>query len=151
MRWSPSILLLALAGCWATPPRRSQDAAAAPQAADGTPGPRQPGPQRVGVEAVVALEDLEGAAPARARAALVEAARSAPECAPGSTGAIRVRVVQEGGRTRLAVEPGTSLDPRAQQCVLDTLSRADLDDVSSRASASERGHGGFSALLRIEW
>ena len=61
--------------------------------------------------------------------------------------------VRKAGSGKLAfdVEPGTTLDPREQQCVLAALSILDVDESSTAWAGLNVRPTGFTSLITIEW
>ena len=94
------------------------------------------------------FDRVDGAEAARAHAAFAPLTTRLAECHPGG-GVIRLRLVTSRAGSRFTVEPETTLDGRAQRCVLETLSVIEMEGFSGDASAARPT--GFSALLRIEW
>ena len=96
------------------------------------------------------IEQLDGVDRGRAVAALATVQNRVYECMPDQSGALHVRIIKRGDRTHITIQPGTSLDPRQQRCVLETLSTLNFDDEWNRSSPSDRP-AGFSTLLRIDF
>jgi hypothetical protein len=63
---------------------------------------------------------------------------------------IRLTLTAANGKAAYAVEPATTLAPRARRCVLEALSTVDIEGISGDASPSARPSG-FTAQLRLEW
>lgn len=98
----------------------------------------------------VEVDDVAGADPLSATAAILPAAGSMKECRAGSGGAIRIRIKSDKGATKMHIEDSSSLDGAARRCVLEALSTVDIDDVASHGSPSDRPSG-FSSLVTVAW
>lgn len=95
------------------------------------------------------FDHIEGAEPARARAAFAPMSAKVTECHPGG-GVIRLRLTAAPGTSRYVVEPDTTLDGHARRCILETLSTVEIEGISGDPSPSARPSG-MSALFRFEW
>ena len=98
----------------------------------------------------IRVETAEGVTADEARTALDPFRTRVLECMPNQSGAIRVRIVRTGDGIRMTIQPGTSLNPLTQRCILETLSTLNYDEAWSRSSPADRP-AGFSTLLRIEF
>jgi hypothetical protein len=91
-----------------------------------------------------------------------------PEAAPASiAGPVRARVahcrsttggklvvrVQRAPNAKLAfdVAPSSSLDPLEKKCVLDALSKLDIDESSTAWGGANLPPTGFTSLVTVEW
>lgn len=98
----------------------------------------------------VTVEEIQGVEPAEARAALEPFRARVAECMPNQSGAVRVRIYRAGDAIRISVQPGTSLNPFQQRCVLETLSTLNYDEAWTRSSVGDKPVG-FSTLLRVDF
>lgn len=144
-----AVLAVAIGGCAPI----AEEPPATPTAVRGTPRPAATAattpliPRSLGLRLV--FDRVDGAEAARAHAAFAPLTTRLAECHPGG-GVIRLRLVTSRAGSRFTVEPESTLDGRAQRCVLETLSVIEMEGFSGDASAAARPTG-FSALLRIEW
>ena len=141
-----AVLAVAIGGCAPI----AEAPPATPTAVRGAPRPTAAStpliPRSLGLRLV--FDRVDGAEAARAHAAFAPLTTKLAECRPGG-GVIRLRLVTSRAGSRFTVEPETTLDARAQRCVLETLSVIEMEGFSGDASAARPT--GFSALLRIEW
>lgn len=114
--------------------------------------PQGPGPAPLVPTTLTAglfFDQIQGAEPARARAAFAPLVAKVTECHPGG-GVIRLRLTSASASSRYVVEPDTTLDGHARRCILETLSTVEIEGISGDASPSARPPG-MSALVRFEW
>jgi hypothetical protein len=84
--------------------------------------------------------------------ALVAPARPRLEaCHHGSGGKLRIRVRESGGKLAFDAQPGSSLDPRERQCLLEALSSLNDTTSTNLSFGPSVPPTGFSSLLTIEW
>jgi hypothetical protein len=157
--------LLALTGfgllaCTPLAPTRSgptttaaDEALRAPPAPVGTAnGATLAGPPPPAPRCRLTVTDTEGCKPGDMET-LVEHVRPQLErCRTTGGGKVRVRVRRvAGGKLAFDTEPGSSLDPTEQHCVLDALSTLDVDESSTAWTGLNVRPTGFTSLLTIEW
>jgi hypothetical protein len=102
----------------------------------------------------ISLEPLssEGIEPGRLAAALEPVRQRLTRCLPGSGGKVEIRITRNSdGTLWLNVEPGVSLDPTAKDCVLETLSTVDLEQVGSNVGGTSLPPSGFTSLIQVSW
>lgn len=122
-----------------------QDAAAAeadPRAVVGPPAPR----------CRVTVTDAEGCRPQDVEALIAPVRPRMEHCRGESGGKLRVSV-RKGAGDKLAfhVEPGSSLDPTEQECVLDALRSILIDESSTAWAGLNVPPSGFTSLITVEW
>jgi hypothetical protein len=138
-------------GCVSAVEERSTTPSWSPPAPADAPATTRPGPTAPANPAPeIVFEQIEGAEPARVRAAFAPVRERLGECRPGSNGVIRLRLVRDKDTAKYSVQPSTTLDPRRRTCVLETLSTVDVDGISGNASPSARTPA-FTAQFRFEW
>src|SRR6185369_6355695 len=79
----------------------------------------------------VAFEDIEGAEPARVRAALTPAERALSRCVPNSGGIVRLRIQRRGDQVVYLIASSVAIDPAGRRCVLEALSPIYVDDIGT--------------------
>lgn len=72
-------------------------------------------------------------------------------CHTGGGGKINVRVTRKDNATILSIAPGTSLDPRAQHCVLEALSTLGLEETGGNVGGPTPKPSGFTSLITVSW
>ena len=72
-------------------------------------------------------------------------------CRGASGGKLVIKLHSEGPRLVAEPQAGSSVDPSAQKCVLDALSKVHLEDASNVGAAAPVKPMGFTSLLTIEW
>lgn len=100
----------------------------------------------------LSVTDAEGCGPGDVET-LIEPVRPRIErCRTGPGGKLRVRVRKAGsGKLAFDVEPGTTLNPAEQQCVLAALSTLDVNESSTAWAGLNVRPTGFTSLITIEW
>lgn len=124
-------------------------------AAPETDGVEGAGGERASTRAVQAypsltIEEVQGLEAGEARAIITPFRARVLECLPNQSGALKVRILRAGDAIRITVQPGTSLNPLQQRCVLETLSTMNFDEAWNRSSVGDKP-AGFSTLLRVEF
>ncbi len=91
--------------------------------------------------------------PPAAPASVAEPVRARVEHCRSTTGGKLVVRVQRAPNAKLAfdVAPSSSLDPLERKCVLDALSKLDIDDSSTAWSGFNLPPTGFTSLVTVEW
>lgn len=105
----------------------------------------------VPAQLVIQVDQVTGDSAERARAIFAPTRDPIQKhCAPGSTGAMRVKVKSESGAVRMSVEPGSSLTGPMRRCVLEALSTVGVDDLHGYPNNAARPTG-FSSLITVSW
>ena len=73
------------------------------------------------------------------------------ECRGASGGRLKLRVRNSSGKLAFEVLPGSSLDARQKQCVLDALSEVHPAAGSTVWSGASVPPTGFTSLMTLEW
>jgi hypothetical protein len=92
--------------------------------------------------------------PPAAPASLAEPVRARVEhCRSTAGGKLVVRVQRTAPNGKLAFDlaPSSSLDPLEKKCVLDALSKLDIDESSTAWAGLNVPPTGFTSLLTVEW
>lgn len=157
-------LCMILACGRATPPRSPSTTAAVAEPDGAARAPRAPGgatnasaaevgPPAPASRCRLTVTDSEGCGPRDVEALVAPVRTRIENCRASSGGKLVIRVRKAGGKLGFDVEPGSSLDPREKQCVLEALSTIH-DDESTSATAWGGVNippTGFTSLLTIEW
>jgi hypothetical protein len=100
----------------------------------------------------VTVTDTEGCGSGDVEALIAPVRPQIERCRGASGGKLRVRVRKAaGGKLAFGIEPGSSLDPSEQKCVLEALASLDADESSTAWAGLNVRPTGFTSLLTIEW
>jgi hypothetical protein len=129
---------------------RADEAVSAPLAPAGATDASAPvGPP---VACRVTVTDTQGCGPGDVEALIAPVRPQIEHCRGASGGKLRIRVKKApGGKLAFGVEPGSSLDPAEQRCVLDALASLGADESSTAWAGLNVRPTGFTSLLTIEW
>jgi hypothetical protein len=93
----------------------------------------------------------DGVEPQKVRSLLTPSLANLHQCAPGSGGKINLELTLVEGRIHVTVAPGDSLDPTLRACVLQALSRIDVDETGSNVPGVTVRPTGFTSLVAVSW
>jgi len=72
-------------------------------------------------------------------------------CLPGSEGKVNVVLTRRDDVVHLSFAPDASLDPRTRDCVLETLSTVDLEDVGNNVGGTSIPPTGYTSVIQVSW
>lgn len=112
-----------------------------------------PRPAATGAYCRLTVTESEGCGDADVEALIAPARPRIEECRGARGGKLRVRVQRTAaGKLAFHVEPGSSLDPRERQCVLDALSTVEAaENKTAWTGGANVPPTGFTSHIVIEW
>jgi hypothetical protein len=151
--------LLLAAGCSWTSERPVQDLPATEPVetseAAVEPPPPMPSAAEPGVSLLpgpsVTIDQVTGTTPETAGAIFAEASERMERCSGVGGGVMKVRLESEGASVKFSVEPGTTVAENARECVLKSLSTAELDDILTPSTSPSERTPGMQSVLTIQW
>jgi len=155
-----AVAMCTILGCGSPGPTRSAatvtataETVSAPRAASGatTAPPVVQGPPAPSQRCRLTVTDTEGCRPRDVEEVIAPVRRRLENCRGTSGGKVAVHVRKAAGKVAFDIEPGSSLDPREKQCVLDALSSLQSDESSTAWAGVGLRPSGFTSLITLEW
>jgi hypothetical protein len=100
----------------------------------------------------VSVEHATGIEPRALAQALGQAEAALAHCPqPGGGTTLHVSLVKKGTSVHFHVEPGSTLDPTAHDCVLESLSTIDIPQTGDNLGGPTVPPSGFTSLFTLTW
>jgi hypothetical protein len=99
----------------------------------------------------VTIDQVVGTTPETAGAIFADASEKVERCNGAGGGMMKVRLEAKGSSVKYSVAPGTTVAENARECVLKSLSTAELDDALAPSTSPSERTPGIESVLTIRW